>query len=162
MSSASWDRKDSWISTRLLPASFARKMDIRQFVSTAMKNTVPMNASSALPTKPTSLMTNKQTKAQAIHQALLAVADFYEIPASGLLSEVPFKGKSINRARGMLMSHLHRQGMSHISIGRIVQRSTDSVRTGIARANFDVTEDERALFAALPSIPSTLIITNQP
>jgi chromosomal replication initiation ATPase DnaA len=105
------------------------------------------------------MITSKQEKAAAIYQATLAVASFYNIQASLLLSESSSKSKQLNRGRGLLMSHLFRQGMSHVSIGRIVQRSTDTVRTGITRADLDVTADERELMAVLPVIPANLSIS---
>ena len=104
-------------------------------------------------------MTSKQTKAQAISQCLLAITDYYEVPPERLLSEIPYKGSAVKNARNMLICHLRRSGMSFESIGRLVKRSVDCVRTGNHQAVIRMLPEEQALFDALPSIPSTLSLT---
>jgi len=103
----------------------------------------------------------KQDKAQAIHQCVLAITSYYEVPPGRILSEVPHKGSAVKNARNMLICHLRRSGMSFESIGRLVKRSVDSVRTGNHQGIIRMLPEELVLFDSLPSIPSTLSITNQ-
>lgn len=100
----------------------------------------------------------KQAKAQAIHQTLLVVADLFNVTPDKLISDIAHKGPAIQRARNLFMKHLHTQGLSYISIGRIVRRSSDCVRVGVKRAELEVTPEERSLLAVLPAIPSTLVL----
>ena len=99
--------------------------------------------------------TSKQKRIDAIHQAIISVSEFFEIDPTHIVSEEPRKGRSIRSARGILIHHLHNNGMSLESISRLVKRSTDSVRKANHEALIRMQPEEAALVASLPSIPKS-------
>ncbi len=99
----------------------------------------------------------KQAKAAAIHQSLLAIADFYNVPAASVLSEGMDSKKPVRDARAALMHHLRQSGMSYDAVGRVVRRSSDTVRQNSRKAAL-LTGDERAMLDSLPAIPNTLVL----
>lgn len=93
----------------------------------------------------------KQKRIDAIHQSILAISEYFEINPAHLLSEEPRKG--LGPARGILIYHLHNQGVSLENISRLVKRSTDSVRKSNHEAVIRMQPEEATLIASLPSIP---------
>lgn len=99
--------------------------------------------------------TLRQKRIDAIHQTIIAVSEFFQINPDHILSNIPKKGKGLKSARGILVHHLHNNGMSIESISRLVKRSPDSVRAAKHEAVIRMQPEEAALIASLPSIPKS-------
>ena len=102
----------------------------------------------------------KTTRAGQIAATIETVAKYFNIDANTVLTSFAPKKPVVVRARIIVWHHLHRCGMSFGTIGRIFGGlSVDNVSKRTKQGRSSLTGEELLLLATLPTIQTTLEIT---
>jgi hypothetical protein len=96
----------------------------------------------------------KQDRAKAIEVAACMIASEYGVNVRKLFLEAQTKCQQTREAKELLVYYLHSQGMSFLSISRIIGRSEDFTRRAQIAGQSKLMKSDKKLIARLPKIPS--------
>lgn len=106
------------------------------------------------------MTTIKQRRTDQIQRVILTLSRHYQVDAFRIIdtSAIRVSNATLD-ARKVLAYHLHRSGMSHAAIAKMLGRSEDRICRWIRAGHIRMMSPDRDMIDSLPRIESTLQIS---
>jgi ribosomal protein S27AE len=92
------------------------------------------------------------TKPETIAQCVIAIADYYEVKSSDILTTKNKRCARIANARAMLVLHMFRSGMNCEQISKVIHVNKNTVMSRVTRAQQMMMGPNKDLMDVLPKI----------